>query len=222
SGRQPAYLETSNVTFRQQGSLVVSDAPVRFRAGPISGLAVGMTYATKDGWVELEKDVRAELQPAAQNVTPTARDRKSTRPFDATAGAGPRAGVVWLTAQRLRYDKDSREAALRGPVALTQGNRRVVAGRGTVFLDSRNRLTEILLDDGVRGFETADKSSGNREEGVALNYAASSRPTPTRGTESVPWLPGPEVQRGRGPLPGAIEASARRARGIFDPASGQL
>src|SRR5439155_20211766 len=47
-GRQPAYLETSNVTFRQQGSLVVSGGPVRFRAGPISGSAVGMTYATKD------------------------------------------------------------------------------------------------------------------------------------------------------------------------------
>src|SRR5207249_12282290 len=131
------------------------------------------------GWVALEKDVRAELQPAAQNVTPTARDRKSTSPFDATPGVGPRAGVVWLTAQRLRYDKDSREVALSGPLELTQGNRRIVAGRGTVFLDSRNRLTEMLLCDEVRAFETADRSSASPGEGVAIRYSASSRPTPS-------------------------------------------
>ena len=216
NGRQPAYLETSNVTFRQQGSLVVSDAPVRFRAGPVSGSALGMTYATKDGWVELEKDVRVELQPAAQNVTLAAHDPKSTIPFKATAGPGLEAGVVWLTAQRLRYDKDSREVALRGPVELTQGNRRIVAGRGTVFLDSRNRLTEMLLCDEVRAFETADRSSASPGEGVAIRYSASSRPTPSGPGSS------PEMQRERGPLPEALEASAQRARGIFDPASGQL
>src|SRR5208337_5158636 len=62
-GRQTVYLETSKVSYRHEGSLVMSDQEVRFRIGPASGTSQGMVYATRDGSLELEKDVVMQLQP---------------------------------------------------------------------------------------------------------------------------------------------------------------
>lgn len=189
-GRQPAYLETSQVAFQQRDSRVVTSEPLRFKIGLVSGSARGMTYATKEGWLELENDLRVELPPAARNATLPAPNPGSTAPPQA-------AGGTRLSARRLRYDKRTGEVALWGPLEITQGNRGVVAGRGTISLDRRNRLTEALLEDGVRGFETADPASPS----------SPSRLDARRQGES---------------LPSTLKASARRVRESFDPASGQL
>jgi len=83
-GRQTVYLETSKVSYRHEGSLVMSDQEVRFRIGPASGTSQGMVYATRDGSLELEKDVVMQLQPHFGHA--------SDPPLQ-------------LTASRLRYDK---------------------------------------------------------------------------------------------------------------------
>ncbi len=122
-------LETSQLSFRQQGSQIVSDAPVLFRVGPVSGSARGMIYASKDGWLELKSQVSAEMKRG-----------------------GPEEVPVRLTASRARYDKDAGQVTLGGPVEISQANRRVQAAHATAVLDSQNRITRLLLDGTVRAF----------------------------------------------------------------------
>jgi len=122
-------LETSQLSFRQQGSQIVSDAPVLFRVGPVSGSARGMIYASKDGWLELKSQVSAEMRRGGAEEVP-----------------------VRLTASRARYDKDAGQVTLGGPVEISQANRRVRAAHATAVLDSQNRIARVLLDGTVRAF----------------------------------------------------------------------
>jgi len=142
-GRPVVYLETSKVSFQRQGSLAVSDELVHYRIGPASGSARGMVYATKDGWLELTKDISIELR---------------------TRGGGEEQPPAHLIARRIHYDKEDGEVRLSGPLELTQGNRRVMAGRGTIFLDDANRVTRVSLEDGV---QASDASETGRLEGQA-------------------------------------------------------
>ena len=132
--RTRVQLETSRLSFRQQGSLVVSDKPVRFRIGLISGSAEGMTYATKQGWLELKKDISAQML---------------------RRGPAEMQDPLRLTASRALYDKEKREIVLSGPVEFSQGTRRVQAGRGTVILDDQNRVTQAWLEESVRAVDSA-------------------------------------------------------------------
>jgi len=134
-GRQAVYLETSQVAFRNEGSTVVSDAPLRFRIGSASGTAQGMTYGTREGWLELKSDVALELQPRG--------------------GANP-PPPVRLHAQRLRYDKPTAQVTLGGPLEITQGTRRVVAEGGMVYLDPQNRITRADLEGSVKASDSAE------------------------------------------------------------------
>jgi lipopolysaccharide export system protein LptA len=147
-GERSVHLETSKLSFRQQGSLVVSEEPVRFRIGPASGSAIGMAYATREGWLEFKKDVSAEL------------------PLRAGAEASL---PVLLSASSARYHKVRGEIELRGPVEFTQASRRVVAERGTVYLDEENRIRRAVLEEGARAF---DSSEGGALEGAAQRLMA--------------------------------------------------
>jgi lipopolysaccharide export system protein LptA len=140
-GRQPIFLETSQLSFVQQGALVVSDAPVRFRAGAVSGTALGLEYATRDNWVEFKKNVAIEMEPRAMDTSP---------------------GPLRLEAGRLRFDKTRGTVSLGGPVVITQQGRRVTAEDGTVLLDALNRVTAAELDGEVKahGFSGKHELSG--------------------------------------------------------------
>ena len=128
-GRQTVYLETSKVSYRHEGSLVVSEQEVRFRIGPATGTSQGMVYATRDGSLELEKGVVVQLQPHIGHA--------SDPPLQ-------------LTASRLRYDKLSRQVILWGPVQVTQGERKVSADSGKVFLNEANRVTRGIWKAALR------------------------------------------------------------------------
>jgi lipopolysaccharide export system protein LptA len=134
-GKHRVSVETSKVAFQKQGSLVVSEEPVRFRIGPASGTAHGMTYATKEGWLELKKDVAMELRPG---------------------GGTPAQLPVQLSAGRLRYDKANGEVTLWGPLEVSQGSRRVVAERGIIFLDEQNQVTRASLEGNVGVFDSSE------------------------------------------------------------------
>jgi lipopolysaccharide export system protein LptA len=133
-GRQTVYLETSKVSYRHEGSLVTSDQAVRFRIGPASGTSQGMAYATRDGSLELEKDVVMELLPHNGDAS------------------GP---PMWLTASRLRYEKLTRQVTLWGPVRVVQGERNVSAGSGKVFLNEADRVTRVNLEGSVKASESS-------------------------------------------------------------------
>jgi lipopolysaccharide export system protein LptA len=79
-----------------------------------------MVYATRDGSLELEKDVVVQLQPRIDHASDPA---------------------LRLTASRLRYDKLRRQIMLWGPIRVTQGERNVSADSGKVFLNEASRVT---------------------------------------------------------------------------------
>jgi lipopolysaccharide export system protein LptA len=139
-GKPTIHLETSQVSYRHEGSLMVTDQEVRFRVGQASGTAQGMAYATKEGWLELNKNVVVDwLPPGGATLNPPLR----------------------LTASRLRYDKLSRQIVIWGPVQATQGNRTVSADSGKVFLNGENRVARAELDGNTKAL---DFSSGRRVE----------------------------------------------------------
>ena len=137
------HLQTSKLSFQQRGSLVVSEEPVEFRIGPVTGSAVGMAYATREDWLELKSDVSADVP--------------------LRAGKEP-ASPLRLTAGRARYEKEKGEIQLGGPVEFSQEGRRVGADRGTVYLDRENRIHRAVLEEGVRANES---SPGGALKGAA-------------------------------------------------------
>jgi lipopolysaccharide export system protein LptA len=134
-GKHPVFLETSKVSFRSDGSVAETDEPVKFRVGAASGTALGLEYATKDGWIELEHDVAIELQQ----------------------GSGPvPQPPIQLTASQLHYDKKGASVSLTGPVEITQGGRRATAENARVALNNQNRVTRADLDGNVKASEVSD------------------------------------------------------------------
>lgn len=208
----PVYVETSNVSFSQQTSILSTEDLVRFRFGPASGSAQGMSYATKDGWVDLKKDVHAEAMPTDQNAGGTTGEgNPSTSPTSVGTGTGrlgtppthPRSKPAgartsrWtrFTAGRALYQKQAGTIALWGPIEVTQENCRLESEHGQLSLDALNRITGILLEGGVRASESL-------ESDVAHGSAhRNSSTTPQRTL---------------------LTATARRANGQLDPESGEL
>ena len=131
-GKHRVYLETSKVAYRQGDALAETDEPVKFRMGPASGTALGMVYATRDGWVELKHNVVADLKQGTD-----------------TAPQPP----IHLTAAALRYDKEGGRVALTGPVEVTEGKRRAVAENANIELDDRNRVSRVNLEGHAQAFD---------------------------------------------------------------------
>ena len=176
-GQQPVYLETSGLHFNQAESLAETDAPVRFRIGPASGSAVGMTYATREGWLELKKDVAMELRSEAgagdsglgirkeegapARVSSANPEPRSPKPVSAANPRTPNpdlqssasrkdlATVTRVTAGRLLYKKDPANVTLDGPVELSQSGWKLSGNSGAVLLDNQNRPTQAILEQDV-------------------------------------------------------------------------
>ena len=133
-GNRTVYLETSKVSYRHEKSLVTSDEVVHFRVGPATGSSRGMVYSTRDGSLDLEKDVAMEMPP-----------REGHAP-------GP---PMQLSASHLRYEKAGRQITLWGPVRVTQGDQTVSAGGGKVFLNDANRVTRVEMEGSVKASESS-------------------------------------------------------------------
>jgi len=131
-GRHRVFLETSKVFYHQGNALAETDEPVKFRAGPASGTARGLVYATTDGWLELKRDVTIKLQQG----TPQA----------------PQAPIL-LTASELRYDKEEQTLSLAGPIEVTSGQRRGVGDSALILLDTSNHVTNAALEGNVKAYD---------------------------------------------------------------------
>jgi lipopolysaccharide export system protein LptA/lipopolysaccharide export system protein LptC len=147
-GRHSTYLETSRLTYDQQSSMLTTAAPVRWRYGPASGSAVGLAYATSEGWMELQHDVTANLPVGGTGVPPVVRGSSALH-LTPTGETPVPPNTLHLTAARLVYHKDQQQMELAGPVEITAGSRQLDAGHGTVYLDAENRLSRAVFDEGV-------------------------------------------------------------------------
>jgi lipopolysaccharide export system protein LptA len=123
-------LVTSQLYFRKAGALVESDQPVQFRYGAIRGSSLGLSYATREGSLELRRDVRAEYRPQGAETPPLS-----------------------LAASKARFDKEKGEIQLAGPVQVIQTNRKAEATGATLSLDRRHRLTGAVFAGPVRASE---------------------------------------------------------------------
>ena len=131
-GKHRVFLETSKVAYHQEDELAETDEPVKFRMGPASGTALGMVYATRDGWLELKHDVAVDLPQGTE---------KAPQP------------PIHLTASALRYDKEGGLVALTGPVEVTQGKRRAVSESANIALDDHNRVSRVNLEGHAKAFD---------------------------------------------------------------------
>ena len=138
--RQPIFLETSALSYNQQRATATTAAPVKWRYGLASGSAVGLTYAPRDGWIELGSDVAADW------------------PVKGPKGASPPT-VLKLRGARLRYSKSEQRIEMTGPVHISQDDRRLEAQHAVVHLDAKNRLTGLRLDGGVTASDPSGDSS---------------------------------------------------------------
>ncbi len=133
-GKHPVNVATSNVSYQQKTQIADSDAPATFRMGAITGTAVGMTYDVSNGGLELKHQVSADLAQGTKNSS-EAR--------------------IHLNASRLQYDKEKGSIALDGPVEVVQGGERGVAEHAVVQLGADAKLSVVVLQGNVKGFETA-------------------------------------------------------------------
>jgi len=132
-GKQRMYIQTSKVAYNQGDELAETDEPVKFHMGPASGTAVGMIYATTDGWLELKHDIVVDLPQGTE---------KAPRP------------PIHLTASALRYDKEGGMVALTGPVEVTQAMRRASSDNANITLDDRNRVSQVNLEGHAKAFDS--------------------------------------------------------------------
>jgi len=152
-GRHPIYLNTSGLVYNQKSGLLTGHALVNWRYGPAKGTAMGLVYVTRDGSLELDRDVTASLPVQA--------------PANRRGEGAPSA--VRLSATHLRYAKSDQQVELAGPVHATEGDRQVDAGHAVLYLDKQNRLTRALLDTGA---QAVDKSGGASRNAQAAKVEA--------------------------------------------------
>lgn len=144
----PVHLETSKISFTQQGSLITTNQPVKFSVGSVSGTAVGMSYGTQANWLELKSDVALQMQPHG--------------------GSQPQLPVQ-LNAPRLRYERATGKIELWGPIVVRQGSRTLSGDHATVNLNAQNHVTHAVMDGAVKGSDSSPKrqlqASADRVEG---------------------------------------------------------
>jgi lipopolysaccharide export system protein LptA len=146
------HVETSDVTFDRDTGIAVTTQPVKFKFPNGEGQAVGLTYQSKNGVLQLEHEVELSiLQPDKPNAIP-----------------------VVLKGDRLDYSHDQRIAYLEGSVHARQGNRELSAEKMSLDLDADMRARHATAQGSphFEGFDGVNPVSLNADRFDAqLNVA---------------------------------------------------
>ena len=149
-------VETSGITFDQSSGMVTTNERVKFTSAENSGSAVGASYNSETGLLELRSAVRIEAQRGASSGNITA-DRGE---FDRTAGictlhnAKAESGGGKTTATEalivLRGDGSvERLDALNGLTITTPNGGRLSAPTGTIAFNKNSQPGKAHLEGGV-------------------------------------------------------------------------
>ncbi len=174
----PIYLETSRLSLIRNGTLVTSDAPVKFHVGPASGTAQGLNYATRQEWLELKKDVVMDFQMED----------------------GPQASAPYrVEAASLRFVRKTGVVTLGGPVRVSQEGSHATAESGKVFLNPENRITAAELVGQVKAYVASQttplKASAQRLRAQFEPPALQLRTLVAQGDVRSEWISGGKIIR---------------------------
>lgn len=148
SGPDNSQLATRGLRMVEDGNVLLSTGPVRFRWMDLTGTARRLRIDRSQDVYQLTGDVRVESLPGAEEE-------------------------VLLTAERLFFERGSHQVQAANDVVLVRGGDRVEAGRVNAFLDDDNSQVIFLrarLDvSGNLALSTAqarDRGTGDAAAGV--------------------------------------------------------
>ncbi|MGH9405084.1 MAG: LPS export ABC transporter periplasmic protein LptC [Terriglobia bacterium] len=193
-GRQPLFLETSDIRYDPAEFTVETRKNVRFRYGPASGEAVGLTYNTRTGRLTLQRNVSIHLPAEDQS------DRVSGR----VAVQAP----AELSAGGLVYEKAAGLISLNSPLRFTQSGRSIAAASGAIRFDPSGHATRVVLS-AARG---SDALSGGLLSGTARNVEVELDPRTgqVRGLSASGSVRAEELLRGASASAGSLRRLAAR------------
>jgi len=117
---------TSGVSFDRDSGTARTDQPVTFRWPAGHGRAVGVTYDSNSGTLNLTRDVDLNLSPSTW-VTHEKQDEKSDAPSEKN---------LHLTGNRMAFHRDSRMVQLQGDVHAQQATHDFAAENLLLALDT--------------------------------------------------------------------------------------
>ena len=131
AAERAVHVETKEVTFDRAEGLATTDQPVTFRFPNGAGRAVGVQYRSDEGTLRLERDVRVNLHP-------TAEQRKDPR--------SPQ--EVEIRGSQLDFARESHFVQLLGPATAESAAARLSAGEFELLLDDDFRAKTLLAKPG--------------------------------------------------------------------------
>ncbi len=149
-------VETSGITFDQSSGMVTTNARVKFTSAENSGSAVGASYNSESGLLELRSAVRLEARRGANTVNITADQGELDRTAgkctlrNATAESG--GGKTTAAKARIVLRQDGtveRLDAWDGLTIATASGSRLSAPSGTIAFNTSNQPGKAHLEGGV-------------------------------------------------------------------------
>jgi lipopolysaccharide export system protein LptA len=127
------HIDTSGVTFERATGRAQTVQPVKFSFPNGSGDGVGAVYQSEQGQLRLIREVRIQIQPAA----------------DASAKKGNTLSAqVEMSGSSMEIDKVGHTVELLGPATAVSSGEQVTAGEFTLLLDAEFRAQALIATPG--------------------------------------------------------------------------
>lgn len=139
------HIDTSGVTFERATGRAQTVQPVKFSFPNGSGDGVGAVYQSEQGQLRLIREVRIQIQPAA----------------DASAKKGNTLSAqVEMSGSSMEIDKVGHTVELLGPATAVSSGEQVTAGEFTLLLDAEFRAQALIATAGSLNQQPEVKNHG--------------------------------------------------------------
>jgi lipopolysaccharide export system protein LptA len=145
------HIDTSGVTFERATGRAQTVQPVKFSFPNGSGDGVGAVYQSEQGQLRLIREVRIQIQPAA----------------DASAKKGNTLSAqVEMSGSSMEIDKVGHTVELLGPATAVSSGEQVTAGEFTLLLDAEFRAQALIATPGSLNQQPEVKNHGAKGDSM--------------------------------------------------------
>jgi lipopolysaccharide export system protein LptA len=145
------HIDTSGVTFERATGRAQTVQPVKFSFPNGSGDGVGAVYQSEQGQLRLIREVRIQIQPAA----------------DASAKKGNTLSAqVEMSGSSMEIDKAGHTVELLGPATAVSSGEQVTAGEFTLLLDAEFRAQALIATPGSLNQQPEVKNHGAKGDSM--------------------------------------------------------